>query len=178
MSQKLYYLLFTILIPVMLLSVGSLVSAQDTLTEKHTPKPSHPASDTILDLCMSTEPASLYYYAFQGFVDPWQAQVLDAIYDGPIDTRSYSYQPVIFDSTSPGEWTGGYRDSGGICWGPYRRQRGIVCHYTRGGFRPTCPADVMEKVVLSFTQVDPWKWSTCWLQTPCCQASPGQMESR
>jgi len=98
MSQKLYYLLITIIIPVMLLSVGSLVSAQDPLTEKRTPKLSRPKSDTTLDLCMSSEPGSLYYYYYPGYVDTWQTQVLDAIYDGPIDTRLYSYQAVIFEA--------------------------------------------------------------------------------
>jgi len=51
-----------------------------------TPKP------RVLTICLGAEPDSLYLYAD----DTHAARVIrEAIYDGPIDTVGYSYQPVI-----------------------------------------------------------------------------------
>lgn len=95
MNRKLYHLIIALLSTAILLQAGSLVSAQYPTLPKHATKPANPQIDNTLDLCMSAEPDSLYYY---DYIDTWQTQVFDAIYDGPIDTRSYSYQPVIFES--------------------------------------------------------------------------------
>ena len=53
-------------------------------------------TDTTLDLCMNNEPSSLYLYAESRTL--WQSLISSAIYDGPIDSRTFSYQPVIFKS--------------------------------------------------------------------------------
>ena len=51
------------------------------------------AQDTTLDVCMEIEPSSLYLYgAGDGGIREW---ILSAVYDGPIDSMSFDYQPVI-----------------------------------------------------------------------------------
>lgn len=47
-----------------------------------------------LTFCLATEPDSLYFYGDNGLAE---TNVLSAIYDGPIDTLSYDYQPVILE---------------------------------------------------------------------------------
>ncbi|MFL7792170.1 MAG: ABC transporter substrate-binding protein [Anaerolineae bacterium] len=57
-----------------------------TLTPSPTPEPK------VLAVCMLKEPDSLYFYG----TDSAAAQhVWQAIYDGPIDSRTYAHQPVI-----------------------------------------------------------------------------------
>lgn len=60
-----------------------------------TPTPP-PAEDTPRQLvvCLGQEPDTLYPY---GSRSPAARSVLEAVYDGPIDTRSYEYQPVILE---------------------------------------------------------------------------------
>lgn len=48
--------------------------------------------DRTLVVCLGSEPDSLYYYGSSMLAS---SQVMQAIYDGPIDNRSYSFQPVI-----------------------------------------------------------------------------------
>jgi peptide/nickel transport system substrate-binding protein len=45
-----------------------------------------------LTICSSQEPDTLYVYASSMLAT---SNILEAVYDGPIDTLSYSYQPVI-----------------------------------------------------------------------------------
>jgi len=51
-----------------------------------------PRPPRLLTVCMAQEPQSLYLY---GGVDLTTNTILEAIYDGPIDSNSFSYQPVI-----------------------------------------------------------------------------------
>ncbi|MBM3152004.1 MAG: hypothetical protein FJZ96_07360 [Chloroflexi bacterium] len=54
-----------------------------------TPKP--PATLTI---CTASEPETLYLYSQPSAI---KTAILEAIYDGPVDLRSYGYQPVILE---------------------------------------------------------------------------------
>jgi len=57
-----------------------------TLTPSPTPEPK------ILTVCLPDEPDSLYLY---GTDDLAARHIWQAIYDGPLDSRNYAYQPVI-----------------------------------------------------------------------------------
>ena len=57
-----------------------------TLTPSPTPEPK------VLTVCMLDEPGSLYLYGTESAA---AQHVWEAIYDGPLDTRTYAYQPVI-----------------------------------------------------------------------------------
>ena len=96
MNRKLRYLIVYFLIPIMLLATVTFVSAHNPLPSKLAPKSYLPKLDNTLDLCMSNEPGSLYIYSQDQSI--WQAHILSAIYDGPMDSRLYSHQPVIFTS--------------------------------------------------------------------------------
>lgn len=58
------------------------------------PTPTPPPTPTTLTVCMAAEPSSLFVY-----LDSSQAaiNVQSAIFDGPIDTVSYAYRPVILE---------------------------------------------------------------------------------
>lgn len=58
-----------------------------------TPVP-QPEKERVLVICMGQEPATLFIPAAQMVVT---GSVLEAVYDGPIDSRSFSYQPVILE---------------------------------------------------------------------------------
>lgn len=48
----------------------------------------------ILTICLGAEPDTLYFYGGGSMA---QSHILEAIYDGPIDTRGFDYQPVILE---------------------------------------------------------------------------------
>ncbi|HEY57350.1 MAG TPA: peptide ABC transporter substrate-binding protein [Anaerolineae bacterium] len=57
--------------------------------------PTPPASPPkTLTVCLGAEPQDLYLY---GAASPAKQAVLDALYDGPIDTTNYGYEPVILE---------------------------------------------------------------------------------
>ena len=56
------------------------------------PTPSSTPEPRRLNVCLSEEPNSLYIY---GTDSPAAHHVWEALYDGPIDNRRYSYHPVI-----------------------------------------------------------------------------------
>ena len=56
-----------------------------------TPEPTGPRT---LVICQGDEPDSLFRYGTDTFAAD---QILNAIYDGPIDTASFGYQPVILE---------------------------------------------------------------------------------
>ena len=62
-----------------------------TSTPTLPPKPSAVPSRTLV-ICLGQEPQSLYMY---GASSRGMWSVLEAIYDGPVDTRSFTPQPVI-----------------------------------------------------------------------------------
>lgn len=57
------------------------------------PAPTTPPERTLV-ICLAQEPETLYPY---GGSSSAQQVILEAVYDGPIDSRSYSYQPVILE---------------------------------------------------------------------------------
>jgi peptide/nickel transport system substrate-binding protein len=57
-----------------------------------TPIPSPTPEPKVLTVCMPDEPDSLYLY---GTDSAAARHVWQAIYDGPLDNRTYAYQPVI-----------------------------------------------------------------------------------
>ncbi|HNB54390.1 MAG TPA: ABC transporter substrate-binding protein, partial [Anaerolineales bacterium] len=59
-----------------------------------TPEPTATALPRTLTICMGAEPDTLYKYGGSMLAS---ANVLEAIYDGPIDTNGYSFQPIILE---------------------------------------------------------------------------------
>jgi peptide/nickel transport system substrate-binding protein len=58
-----------------------------------TPAPTVPPERTLV-VCLGQEPSTLYLY---GSASRAMWSVLEAVYDGPFDTREYSAQPVILE---------------------------------------------------------------------------------
>jgi len=56
------------------------------------PSPTPTPTPRVLTICMGQEPSTLYIY---GGSSRAMWSVLEAIYDGPVDTRNYTAQPVI-----------------------------------------------------------------------------------
>ena len=66
-----------------------------TPTVTLTPSPTPTPTPRVLTVCMGAEPESLYFYDATSYA----AQlILAALYDGPIDTVNYAYQPVILET--------------------------------------------------------------------------------
>ncbi len=57
-----------------------------------TPAPTSPAGPKTLVVCMGQEPDTLYLYGGDMLA---AAHIQEAVYDGPIDNRTFAYQPVI-----------------------------------------------------------------------------------
>jgi len=93
MGNKRFILIIFLLSSAIFLASVRLVTAKTPLQQTRV---FHPEADITLDVCMSSEPESLYYYSENQSI--WQTQILSAIYDGPVDLLSYRYQPVIFES--------------------------------------------------------------------------------
>jgi peptide/nickel transport system substrate-binding protein len=69
--------------------------APATQPPQPTPPPPTPTpAPKTLVVCMAQEPASLYLYSEAMLV---KSHVLEAIMDGPIDSRTFAYQPVILE---------------------------------------------------------------------------------
>jgi peptide/nickel transport system substrate-binding protein len=64
-----------------------------TLTAVTTNMPT-PLPPKELAVCQAEEPNTLFFY---GGLSPAARNILEGIYDGPIDTRSYQFQPVILE---------------------------------------------------------------------------------
>ncbi len=63
---------------------------RSTTTPSPSPAPEEPK---VLNVCLVGEPDTLYLYG--GSQLPATQHVMEALYDGPVDHRSYAYQPVI-----------------------------------------------------------------------------------
>jgi peptide/nickel transport system substrate-binding protein len=59
-----------------------------------TPEPAAPAEPRTLVICQGQEPDTLYFNQNAMLA---KSHVLEAIYDGPVDSRSFSYQAVIVE---------------------------------------------------------------------------------
>jgi peptide/nickel transport system substrate-binding protein len=76
-----------------------------TVVVTATPPPPSPQPST-LTICQDTEPETLYLYGGS----PTARHVLEAIYDGPIDSRSHEFQPVILERLPDLEYGDAYFD--------------------------------------------------------------------
>jgi peptide/nickel transport system substrate-binding protein len=99
MIQRIRLLIFTLLIFPMILSAcgknptGSTQSPTETL--QVSPTPTIPIPQKTLVICLGEEPQSLYIYKGSSRA-MWS--VLEAIYDGPIDTSNFELAPVILEN--------------------------------------------------------------------------------
>lgn len=66
----------------------------ETVVVTATPEPAAPEAPRTLVICMGQEPETLYPY---GNAMLAMSHVLEALYDGPIDSRSYAYQAIILE---------------------------------------------------------------------------------
>ncbi|MGA2819188.1 MAG: ABC transporter substrate-binding protein [Anaerolineales bacterium] len=74
-----------------LVARAPLIPGTPSPSASRTPTPI-PRPPRLLTICIAQEPQSLYIY---GGTNLASNTVLEAIYDGPIDSNSFSYQPVI-----------------------------------------------------------------------------------
>jgi peptide/nickel transport system substrate-binding protein len=79
-------------------TVPPTIAPSPSSTPSPAPSPSLAPSPTttprVLTICQGAEPDTLYIYGGSMLA---QSNVLAAIYDGPIDTNGFSYQPVILE---------------------------------------------------------------------------------
>ena len=75
-------------------SEGASALATEEPTATPEPTPTATPEPKTLIVCQGREPETLYMY---GGATSAAQQVFEAIYDGPIDHRSYGYQPVILE---------------------------------------------------------------------------------
>lgn len=73
--------------------VQTVVVPGPTVVVTATPTPTETPEPTVLTVCQVGEPESLYLYGGSQAA----RNVLEAIYDGPIDHRSFDFQPVILE---------------------------------------------------------------------------------
>jgi peptide/nickel transport system substrate-binding protein len=69
---------------------GETAQTASTPTVRSSPTP----VPRTLTICIASEPETLYLYGGNSLA---QNHILQAIYDGPIDTQNYGYQPVILE---------------------------------------------------------------------------------
>ena len=65
-----------------------------TLPPLPTPTATYPPGPRTLVICLGQEPDTLYPYGGSMLA---ASQVLEAIYDGPFDSRTFAYQPIILE---------------------------------------------------------------------------------
>jgi peptide/nickel transport system substrate-binding protein len=89
--------MFSLVIPLSLMAACGRGATGATPIPTSTPQPTStatPVPPRHLTVCLGQEPTSLYPV---NNTSPVAQSVLAAIYDGPIDTNSYGYQPVILE---------------------------------------------------------------------------------
>ena len=69
------------------------VEVVEESTPVPTPAEPEPAEPETMVVCIGGEPDTLYW--FGGSIQPSATHIHEAIYDGPIDNRTYAHQPVI-----------------------------------------------------------------------------------
>jgi peptide/nickel transport system substrate-binding protein len=88
----------SVLLTVLIVPILCIACAEPTAPPTPTPLPPTPSptpESRVLTVCMPNEPDSLYIYGTNSI----SAQhIWQAIYDGPLDSRNYGYQPVILAS--------------------------------------------------------------------------------
>lgn len=139
-----------------------------------TPEPTATPGPITLTVCQVGEPESLYLYG-----GSYAARnVLEAIYDGPIDQRSFDFQPVILEKLPTLEEGDAYFQTVAVQAGervvditgePVTLQQGTPVfpdHTCMDATRPECVATFdgstpleMERMVVSWTLRDGVTWS-------------------
>ncbi len=99
LRNKLFVLLGVLVLASMLLSACKPTAtpeptATTTPTETKTPEPTPPPAPKTLVICQGQEPDTLYRYGGSMLA---ASHILHAVYDGPVDSRTYSYQPVLIE---------------------------------------------------------------------------------
>ncbi|HWQ46103.1 MAG TPA: ABC transporter substrate-binding protein, partial [Longilinea sp.] len=113
-STRLFILILTICLALSACQGGSSAST----TPEATPGPTATATPEprLLTICLGQEPSSLYMYG-NSSRSMWS--VLEALYDGPIDYRNFTAQPVILNSIPS-------LDNGGAVLQPVEVQSGEI----------------------------------------------------
>jgi peptide/nickel transport system substrate-binding protein len=97
-NRRSVFVSLLLLLTVTLASCGPRVTAAPTPTATPPAATSTPAPTTVplrtLTICLGEEPASLYPF---GSLSTSARSILAAVYDGPLDTNSYGYQPVLLE---------------------------------------------------------------------------------
>lgn len=75
-------------------TVEERTQASPEASKPPTAEPTPTSPPRTLTICMGSEPESLYIYSGSSLA---QRNVLEAIYDGPVDLVGYQYQPVILE---------------------------------------------------------------------------------
>lgn len=101
LRNKLFVLLGVLVLASMLLSAcgpkttpTAEPTAKPTEAPTKTPEPTPPPAPKTLVICQGQEPDTLYRYGGNMLA---ASHILHAVYDGPIDSRTYSYQPVLIE---------------------------------------------------------------------------------
>jgi peptide/nickel transport system substrate-binding protein len=74
--------------------VEKTVEVEKEVAVTATPEPEEPAGPKTMVVCMGQEPDTLYIYGGDMLA---ASHIQEAVYDGPIDNRTYSYQAVILE---------------------------------------------------------------------------------
>ncbi len=67
--------------------------ASSEAASSEAPAATEPPAPKVMVACLAQEPSTLYLYSESALVKTF---VLDSLYDGTFDARSYSYQPVLY----------------------------------------------------------------------------------
>ena len=171
MKPTAYRTIVILIILTIVLSTAGLAAAQAPGRQPSSPLQAVNATDTTLDVCMNNEPPSLYLYTDSAYL--WQRQISSAIYDGPIDTRSYGYQAVIFKSIPTLDNGGAVLDTVSVSAGDWIVNRdGDVVELAAGTwywpadcFTDSCAAEYtsgdvdMNRLRVTHTLLDGLLWS-------------------
>jgi len=100
MARNRYTILIVLIVISMILpacasQVTDIPVVPQTPTETPPPLPTPTPATRSLKICLGDEPNTLYPY---GSLNSAARSVLSAIYDGPMDTVEYGYEPVILDT--------------------------------------------------------------------------------
>ena len=100
-ASKFYVLILIVLVAGLLAACGGDTPVTDETpdapqaTHTSAPDPTATTAPTSMVVCLGETPNTLYPY---GNPNAAAQEVLQALYDGPVDHRGYEYQPVILES--------------------------------------------------------------------------------
>ncbi len=144
----------------------------ETAPPESTPVPATPtAIPRTLTICLGQEPTTLYLYGGSGR-SMWS--VLEAIYDGPFDTRSFEAQPVILEklpSLNPAKSPTNRLRSAGEARSSIWMESWYPCRMA-----PRCyQQDAIRRIVQSYGMASTrFKWTRWSYGLACFPELPGQ----